>query len=87
MAPTLVTSCTALPPKGAAAPADWQSQIRGPGLKRQPPRLLASRSALLPLEVAAPADWQSQIRRPGLKGYPLAIEVPAMNLTKIEFHD
>ena len=31
MTPTLVTSCTSLPPEGAAAPADWQSQIRGPG--------------------------------------------------------
>ncbi|WP_341917096.1 formate dehydrogenase accessory sulfurtransferase FdhD [Polaromonas sp. YR568] len=31
MAPTLVASRTALPPEGAAAPADWQSQIRGPG--------------------------------------------------------
>ena len=33
MAPTLVASRTALPPEGAAAPADWQSQIRGPCLK------------------------------------------------------
>jgi threonine synthase len=33
VAPTLVASRTALPPEGAAAPADWQSQIRGPGLK------------------------------------------------------
>ena len=32
IAPTLVTACTALPPEGAAAPADWQSQTRGPGL-------------------------------------------------------
>jgi FdhD protein len=31
MAPTLAASRTALPPEGAAAPADWQSQIRGPG--------------------------------------------------------
>ena len=30
MAPTLATSCTALPVEGAAAPTDWQSQIRGP---------------------------------------------------------
>ena len=30
--PTLVASRTALPPEGAVAPADWQSQIRGPGL-------------------------------------------------------
>ena len=33
MAPTLATACASLPPEGAAAPADWQSQIRGPGLK------------------------------------------------------
>ena len=33
VAPSLVASRTALPPEGAAAPADWQSQIRGPGLK------------------------------------------------------
>ena len=31
MAPTLPTACGSLPPEGAAAPADWQSQIRGPG--------------------------------------------------------
>ena len=31
-APTLPTSCGSLPPEGAAAPADWQSQIRGPDL-------------------------------------------------------
>jgi AraC family transcriptional regulator, regulatory protein of adaptative response / DNA-3-methyladenine glycosylase II len=30
-APTLVASRTALPPEGAAAPAVWQSQSRGPG--------------------------------------------------------
>jgi multidrug efflux pump len=32
-APTLVALRTALPPGGAAAPGDWQSQIPGPGLK------------------------------------------------------
>ena len=31
MASTLVASRTALPPEEAAAPADWQSQTRGPG--------------------------------------------------------
>ena len=31
LAPTLPTACGSLPPEGAAAPADWQSQIRGPG--------------------------------------------------------
>ena len=30
--PRLLTACSALPPGGAAAPADWQSQIRGPCL-------------------------------------------------------
>jgi hypothetical protein len=33
MAPTLVASRTALPPEGAAAPAVWLSQSRGPCLK------------------------------------------------------
>ena len=32
MAPTLPTSCGSLPPGGAAAPAGWRSQTRGPGL-------------------------------------------------------
>jgi FdhD protein len=32
MAPTLATSCAALPPEGAAPPAAWQSQIRGRNL-------------------------------------------------------
>jgi hypothetical protein len=32
VAPTLPTSCGSLPPEGAAAPAVWQSQSRGPGL-------------------------------------------------------
>ncbi|MDO8441622.1 MAG: FAD binding domain-containing protein [Polaromonas sp.] len=52
IAPTLVTACTSLPPEGAAAPADWQSQIRGPGLKgtsalaaSQPVPVLASGNA------------------------------------------
>ncbi len=34
IAPTLVASRTALPPEGAAAPANRQSRIRGPGLDR-----------------------------------------------------
>ena len=36
-APTLFTSCNALPPKGAAAPAVRQSRSRGPGLKEEVP--------------------------------------------------
>ena len=42
MAPTLPTSCGSLPPEGAAAPAAWQSQFRGPGLKGYTPTPLAS---------------------------------------------
>ncbi|GAB3480107.1 threonine synthase [Polaromonas eurypsychrophila] len=34
VAPTLAASRITLPPEGAAAPADWQSQIRGPGLNK-----------------------------------------------------
>ena len=33
MAPTLPTACGSLPPEGAAAPAAWQSQFRGPCLR------------------------------------------------------
>ena len=33
MAPTFPTACGSLPPGEAAAPAVWQSQSRGPGLK------------------------------------------------------
>ena len=33
--PTLPTSCGSLPSEGAAAPADWRSQIRGPGWQDQ----------------------------------------------------
>jgi hypothetical protein len=33
MARTLFTSCNALSLAGTAAPAVWQSQFRGPGLK------------------------------------------------------
>jgi uncharacterized protein len=35
IAPTLPTSCGSLPPEGAAAPAVWQSQSRGPGLHEE----------------------------------------------------
>ena len=44
MAPTLPTACGSLPPKGAAAPADWQSQTRSSGLDGQ-----EAGSDLLPL--------------------------------------
>ncbi len=36
MAPTLAHCVWPLPPEGAAAPAAWQSQIRGPCLKIDP---------------------------------------------------
>ena len=35
MATTLPTACGSLPPEGAAAPADWPSQISGPCLKAE----------------------------------------------------
>ena len=44
MTPTLFTSCNALPPEGAAAPAVWRSQSRGPCLLEEPPRTFASRN-------------------------------------------
>jgi len=37
--PRLLTSCSALPPEGAAAPAGWQSQTRGPCLNFGPLRV------------------------------------------------
>jgi [glutamine synthetase] adenylyltransferase / [glutamine synthetase]-adenylyl-L-tyrosine phosphorylase len=69
MAPTLPTSCGSLPPEGAAAPAVWQSQSRGPGLKYGP-HGRALRVAPCPPRGggAAPAVWQSQSRGPGLDG-------------------
>jgi xanthine dehydrogenase small subunit len=47
IAPTLPTPCGSLPPEGAAAPADWLSQIRGPGLR----------------ETGAPASGKNPITR------------------------
>ncbi len=35
MAPTLATSCAALPPVVAAAPAARQSRFRGPGWREE----------------------------------------------------
>ncbi len=72
--PRLLTSCSALPPEGAAAPTDWHSQIRGPGLNEDnAPRLLTvanlgsdPKNQPPPGGAAAPADWRSQIRGPGL---------------------
>jgi hypothetical protein len=39
MAPTLFTSCNALPPEGAAAPAARQSRFRGPCWVEAPARM------------------------------------------------
>ena len=39
--PRLLTACSALPPWGAAAPAVWQSQSRGPCLERSQRRFVA----------------------------------------------
>ena len=52
MAPTLPTLCGSLPPEGAAAPAAWQSQFRGPGLHGEgfASALAAAELLLLPLE-------------------------------------
>ncbi|MDB5889555.1 MAG: xdhA [Polaromonas sp.] len=48
IAPTLVASRPALPPKGAAAPAVWQSQSRGPCLNEDArPRLHPAQQAML----------------------------------------
>ncbi|MDP1565363.1 MAG: bifunctional salicylyl-CoA 5-hydroxylase/oxidoreductase, partial [Polaromonas sp.] len=44
-APTLFTSCNALPPGGAAAPAVRQSRSRGPGLKEEAPSEGGTRQA------------------------------------------
>ena len=49
-APTLVTSCTALPPEGAAAPTARQSRFRGPGLPEDvAPSVSADSELPLPL--------------------------------------
>jgi RHH-type proline utilization regulon transcriptional repressor/proline dehydrogenase/delta 1-pyrroline-5-carboxylate dehydrogenase len=46
VAPTLPTACGSLPPEGAAAPAVWQSQSRGPGLEGEASLSLASADLL-----------------------------------------
>jgi hypothetical protein len=61
MAPTLFTACNALPPEGAAAPADWQSQIRGPCLKRQPPRSFAVCNSLPEGAIACDRSWPGNV--------------------------
>jgi general secretion pathway protein J len=65
MAPTLVTSCTALPPEGAVLA--WG----GPALADMAPTLVTSCIALPPEGDAAPAARQSRFRGPCLVEMPL----------------
>ena len=51
IAPTLPASRGSLPPEGAAAPAAWQSQFRGP----------CWGGSVAPTLAAAPAGWQSRL--------------------------
>ena len=68
MAPTLAHCVWPLPPEGAAAPADWQSQIRGPCWKGYA-SLLNHLVWLLHLAGRhSPADWRSQFRGLGCLG-------------------
>ena len=46
VAPTFVTACSSLPPKGAAAPAARLSRFRGPCLTGPVPALVGSLAAL-----------------------------------------
>ena len=63
MAPTLVASRTALPPEGAAAPAVWQNQSRGPcWFGAETPTLPTALTTLPPEGAASPAVWLSQSR-------------------------
>ena len=66
--PRSFASRNSLPPEGAAAPAVWQSQSRGPCSVEEAPRLLTACSALPPEGAAAPAVWQSQSRGPCSNG-------------------
>ena len=50
LAPTLPTACGSLPPEGAAAPAVWQSQSRGPGWSGATPTLPTASGSLPPNE-------------------------------------
>jgi hypothetical protein len=70
VAPTLPTSCGSLPPEGAAAPAVWRSQSRGPCLNNLPPRSLASRNFLPPAGAVPPAARQSRFRGRCLNNLP-----------------
>ena len=63
MAPTLFTACNALPPEGAAAPAVWQSQARGPGLEGGDAPTLFTACNALPPEGAGLA-WGGPALRP-----------------------
>jgi hypothetical protein len=62
--PRSLTACSSLPPEGAAAPAVWQSQSRGPCWVGESPRSLTACSSLPPEGAAAPAARQSRFRGP-----------------------
>ena len=47
--PRSLTACSSLPPEGAAAPADWQSQIRGPCWIEEPPKVACVNPIVLSL--------------------------------------
>ena len=50
LAPMLPTACGSLPPEGAAAPAAWRSQFRGPGWAGAAGSLLPAAPGSLPAE-------------------------------------
>ena len=71
MPPRLLTACSALPPEGAAAPAVWLSQSRGPGGNKEPPRSFTACNSLSPERAAATAVWLNQSRGTCWNGEPL----------------
>ena len=91
IAPTLATSCAALPPEGDAAPAARQSRICGPGLQEASTANVddfataTSCAALPPEGDAAPAAWQSRfcdgnLLEEGVVSLPAAPELPPLPL-------
>ena len=56
--PRSLTACSSLPPGGAAAPAGWQSQTRGPGWNGRTVRsLVATMLATFLIAVSAQSVW------------------------------
>ena len=77
LAPTLFTSCNALPPEGAAAPAARQSRFRGPCWRGIAATPVASRTALSSRD-AAPSGRQSRLRQTGFTLIELLVVVAIM---------